>query len=166
MRINARPADHDQIDIQPMGWEATGYMARGHWRADDFHRAVRAYDGQWTPPQGIQHAWWRCVPNSDHDEGGYFYHPARPGSRGAFAVTFTHHAGPSCIWCPACKGKAERRWAPREAVRNRKALLALWREAEAGNLVRVEIEPQADGGFAYVRYPYRDIDEQRRREAA
>ncbi len=153
------------IEIHGLGDEK-GFMAKGHYNADDFHHAVRAYRDVWIPPQGVVHTWWRCVPSSDPSERGYmYYHPAKAGSRRAFAVTFTYHEDPSCIFCAACKGKGERRIHESEHLRNRKMLKDLWIQAAAGDLVRLEIQESEDGSFQYLRYPYRDVDEQRRREA-
>lgn len=156
-----------ELVVEPMGLDATGFFVRGHVDRGEVHRAIREQMDVFAPAQGIEQGWWRCVPNWDREEGGYLYHPAQPHTCGAFAVTFTHHGGPSCTWCAACTGKVERRIAERERVRNRKMLLGIWRRAEAGQLIRLDWQWEVDGEhIIYSYFPYRDQDEQARRQVA
>lgn len=152
------------IEIQSL---EEGFMARGHHGADEFHLAVREYSDQWIPPQGVVHEWWRCIPANDDPDYSVRYIPARAGSRGAFAVTYTHHDGPRCVWCKACVHKRRTQWREMQSVRDRKHLLRIWREASAGKFFDLDWSPTDDGEhIEYAYYPYRDIDEQRRREEA
>lgn len=78
----------------PGGGDLMGYYARGHYDHHSFAEAANHYSGadpvfdvRHVRPETVRQGWWRTVPDSS-DPGSYVFHPAEPGSRGAFKVTF------------------------------------------------------------------------------
>lgn len=126
-----------------------GYYTKGHVNRDEFHRAVREEWGTWVPPQGVEHVWWRCVPDNTTDDYSMRFDLAAPGSRGAWPATFTYHEGPHCSWCPACKGKVQRRCDEKNRVTARKALRRLWERAEHGEPLWLTVEDDDGTGWTY-----------------
>ena len=159
-----RPSRSHALDIQ-CGTGDLGFYSKGFHSTDEFTRALRDEWDRWIPPQSVERQWWRCVPNPDQDEGGSLFYPAKPHSPGAFPVTFTYHTRPRCSFCPACRDAHKRRSAEAWKVRNRKMMIGLWRRAKAGELIRLDLQERG-GHIEYVHFPYRDLDEQRRRQAA
>ena len=73
--------------------ELMGYYCRGHVPRYEFAQAANhgsgadpTYDNRWVDHEKASHRWWRCVPIAG-DPGMTMFHPAKPGERGAFAVT-------------------------------------------------------------------------------
>ncbi len=76
------------LDIQNCsGDDCQTLMSKGHHDAAAFLAAAEEHWG--APLNGFDkpmHDWWRATPDST-GEYKFMYHPAKPGSRGAFPVT-------------------------------------------------------------------------------
>lgn len=69
------------------GDDCATLMSKGHHDADAFMAAAKEHWG--APLKGfdkLMHDWWRAIPDSTGDYR-FMYHPAKPGTRGAFPVT-------------------------------------------------------------------------------
>ncbi len=134
------------------GGRTMGYYAKGHYDRQEFAKLVEEHaneTAEWdeeqrypirVPVLSVRNTWWRCVPNTEDDDGSTLFIPAIPRSRGAFRVTVTEHeplagwrgtsdarSGQSC-WCPAC-GQPQRRNATGRALYEKKNRNLIWRTA-------------------------------------
>lgn len=139
-----------QPQVEPL-YGCGGYYVKGHVDRDAFHHAVRDQYGTWVPPQGVEHVWWRCVPDNS-DEYGMRFDRAVPHSRGAWPATFTYHDRPRCNYCPACAGIVQRRCDEQNRVTMRKGLKRIWQRASEGEPLWLEIEDESPDGkeWTYV----------------
>lgn len=92
-----------------------GFWIKGHVDVAEFHAACLIYaehdlydwdrrEGLSVSPWMVRQAWWRCVPMGP-SEPGVFYADAKPGSRGAFPVTYVNTSEIGII-----RWEAEKRW--------------------------------------------------------
>lgn len=82
------------LEAGPDGGDLMGYYARGHFDSYTFAEAANRYssadyryDIRYVRPETVRQGWWRTVPNRS-EPGMFAFHPAEPGSSGAFKVTF------------------------------------------------------------------------------
>lgn len=78
------------LEIENIGDDIYTLMSRGHHDPHEFMRKVREEGYTW--PLGMPtHLWFRTTPDSTGDHV-CIYSEAKPGSRGAFPVTYATEA--------------------------------------------------------------------------